>query len=67
MKQIVRVLKAVEKGYATSTEIAALTRLSVKTCSEHLAELVKGGSVEVTGTTLLSGSRRRSNVHIAIR
>ena len=41
MKQLARVLRALEDGPATSVQVAAKTGLSIKACSSWLGELVK--------------------------
>ena len=49
MKQVARVLKAVDRGALTSVEAAAMTGLSVKRCSSHLSYLLGMGVVRKTG------------------
>lgn len=49
MKQLARVLTAIESGALTSTDAAEVTGLSVKRCSSHVSELLKCGLVRKTG------------------
>ena len=47
MKQILMVLKAMEQGAETSTEVSAITDLPVKHCSAWLNELRNAGLVRI--------------------
>ncbi len=52
MKQSALVYDALAAGALTSTEIARLTKLSVKRCSSHLSALADSGVIRKTGRTL---------------
>ncbi len=57
-KQIITVFRAIQKGSATSTEVSALTGLSVKHCSAHLSELELAGMIRRTRRRIrYSGSK----------
>ena len=49
MKQLSRVLTAIESGALTSVEASELTGLPVRRCSSHLSELLRVGLVRKTG------------------
>jgi hypothetical protein len=59
MKQISRVLDAVENGATTSLAVAAATGLSVPACSAYLKDLESCGAVRRAGTVKFSGPGRR--------
>lgn len=57
MKQLSRVLTAIESGALTSTDVSQVTGLPVKRCSSHLSALADYGLIQKTGRTMKYASR----------
>jgi len=63
MKQIVRVMLAMECGPATSRDIAQETGMTLPAASSYLSLLCADGAIRVIGTTQLGPRGNRSNVY----
>lgn len=61
-KQLVQCLNAVTIGAQTSTEVAAVTGLSIKHCSAWLHELKSMNAIERTGRFVRFGTNRRKSI-----
>lgn len=67
MKQIVRVMSALECGPSTSREIAEEAGMTLKAASSYLSLLCADGAIRVMGTTQLGPRGNRSNVYELVR
>lgn len=67
MKQIVRVIFALECGLTTSREVADETGMTLAAASSYLSALCTDGLVRVTGAARLNKRGQRSNVYELVR